>query len=217
MNRTETLSRLEALLPGRNLYDLARDHAITVRNGTRLNKGWVGQTIERVANLQNSNLQQPDGSDFELKSTSLILRNGEWTPKETIKITQLNPRAILEESFESSALWRKLTRLVFVGLHHESAVKCTLVRVCGIDISDPDMVEPIKRFWEDVRYLVGSGEIVEYYKVGTSDDYIQLRPTGNGKQWSTCPVTGEKFPIRAFYATKRLIHRIISVQTQIRS
>ena len=208
---SEAVEKLRRLLPGRNLYDLASQHSITIKKDGRKNKGWVGQTIERVADLTINNIQHRDGVDFELKSTTLVRRDERWAPKETIRITSLNPLAILEETFETSALWNKLSRLIFVGCHHVSTSQCLCVAIHQIDITDPKLIQSIRANWEEVRQTISLGEIATYHNVGNSTDYIQLRPTGDGTQTSVCPVTGEKFPARAFYGTKRLIREIFDV------
>src|SRR5215213_10207881 len=100
------------MAPQRNLYDLAREHGVTVEKEGKLNKGWMGHTLERVAGLPTSNLQLPDGEDFELKSTTFVRRGEAWAPKETIRVTQFNPHSILEETFETSSLWKKLESIV---------------------------------------------------------------------------------------------------------
>jgi DNA mismatch repair protein MutH len=210
-SRAHVLNYLSAILPGKNLYELAEIHAITVRKNGKLNKGWAGQTIERVAKLEGGNFQKRDGFDFELKSTSLKKNGDTWKPKETIKITQLTPSNIIEVEFETSALWNKLAHLILVGCHHETEDRCTVIRVDAIDINDPILVDEIKKFWEEVRYSVLSGDFVDFFNAGSSKDLVQLRPTGDGKQWSTCPTTAERFPARAFYGTKRLIEQVLKL------
>jgi len=207
-NRNEVISRLCEALPGRNLYDLAEAHGITVHCGDKINKGWVGQTIEKVAHVYGGNLQAPDGYDFELKSTTLLPQGETWRPKETIKVTQMSPETLIREEFETSALWKKLSRLIFVGCYHPTPRHGQVVMVGAIDITDPEIMRPIRAFWEDVRLSLSLGEFADNYNRGTSEDLIQLRPIGTSQNFSTCPITGRKFPSRAFYATKRLIQRI---------
>lgn len=209
MLRADSLLKLQSLLPGQNLHELAKKHEITVEVAGKKNKGWVGQTLEKVANLENSNLQKKDGEDFELKSTSLILKDGNWFPKETIKVTMLNPTRMIEETFETSALWNKLSRLILVGCYHENETLCQAITVKGIDITNPELVSPIQQFWEDIQYTLINGELSQYHDIGRSTDLIQLRPTGDGKHFSTCPMTGDKFPARAFYLTKIFISKIL--------
>jgi DNA mismatch repair protein MutH len=208
--RIEILKNLRANLPDKNLFDLANQFNIPIESHGKKNKGWVGQTVERLAGLSLSNSQSPDGIDCELKTTTLISKDGKWTPKETIKVTQLNPKSILQETFETSILWRKLSRLVFVGVNHVSLSECYAVQLGAIDVLSPQLVEPIRNFWEDVQHNILSGDMLSFYNLGSSEELIQLRPVGDGKLWSTCPITGEKFPARAFYATKNLIEQMMA-------
>lgn len=208
-NRSVVLDRLNQELPGKNLFDLAQMWGVPTRWGAQKNKGWVGQTIEKVAGLDNTNEAKKDGLDFELKTTSLLKKGEHFEPKETIKITQLNPALMLQEEFFSSILWEKLERLILVTYWTPQPEVALVEKILSITVRDPAIVNPIQRFWEDVKYLICSGEIKFHVNLGTSDDLIQLRPLGNGKQFSICPVTGESFPARAFYATKRLINLLM--------
>jgi DNA mismatch repair protein MutH len=208
-SRVFVAERLRSVLPGKNLFDLATQYSVTIRKEGRLNKGWVGQTIERVANLTAGNSQRRDGADFELKSTSLVPSDTGWKPKETIRITQLSPASLLQEEFEASALWEKLSSLIFVGCHHESSTSCKVISVSTIDLTDSDLKTEIRTFWEEVKLSLCLGEFPDLPNLGSYGNYIQLRGTGDGKGWSTCPVTGRRFPSRAFYGTKKLIERIL--------
>lgn len=207
--RSEILEKLGQSLPKKNIYDLAIQYHVPTQSHGHKNKGWVGQTVERAAGLSISNAQSPDGVDCELKTTTLLKREGKWVPKETLKITQLNPKQILQETFETSILWQKLSRLVFVGVHHLSETQCYAVQLGSIDLLNPDLIKPIQSFWEDVQHNILSGDMLNFYNLGNSEELIQLRPVGDGKLWSSCPMTGEKFPARAFYATKILIERML--------
>lgn len=208
-SRDQVMQTLRTVLPGVNLWEKAHYFRIPVQWGEKKNKGWVGQTIERLAGLSLSSDPAPDGHDFELKTTSLILREGLWVPKETLKITQLNPQHILEEEFSTSLLWKKLERLVLVGCCQYSPSRVEAIKISSITISAPSLIQELRAFWEDVRHLVCSGEIKSHINLGNSDSLLQLRPLGDGKQRSQCPITGEFFPARAFYATKKLINLLM--------
>ncbi len=208
-NRDIVVEILRRRVLGKNLAALASELGICSMIRGRLNKGWVGQTLERAADLSNSTSSQPDGPDFELKSTKVSLREGLWIPRETIKVTNLNPQKILQEEFETSTLWAKLKRLILVGCVYESPLEGRAVFVAPVEVNDPFLVSGVRAIWEDVRHLIVEGEISEHINLGKVDDLLQLRPTGSGKQVSLCPVTGRHFPARAFYATKRLLGQLI--------
>lgn len=208
--RNDVLIRLRETLPGRNLFELAAMHSVPVYFAGKKNKGWVGQTIEKVAGLKVDSSSTKDGADFELKTTSLRIQNGKLLPKETLKITQLNPAAILEENFESSVFWQKLERLILVGCYSPSPSICITKQIVSVDLLDPVLIKEIQSFWEDVRHTICSGEICYLNNLGSSEGLVQLRPLGDGKQMSICPVSGERFPSRAFYATKKLIRLLLN-------
>ncbi|MCB0406168.1 MAG: hypothetical protein KDD51_15410 [Bdellovibrionales bacterium] len=210
-DRKTALGRLQALPAGHNLYELAQSYGITVLRNGRLNKGWAGQTLERVAGLSTNNSAGRDGADFELKSTTLVQRKGIWRPRETIKVTTLNPLRILDEEFDTSALWTKLSRLILVGCSYPSPTHCEVVRVASVNTADTETKQALEGFWLDVKNTVCNGEIRDYKNLGSSDDLLQLRPTGTSRDLSLCPITQEYFPSCAFYATKRLIERFFAV------
>ncbi|NBX75762.1 MAG: hypothetical protein EBQ92_04345 [Proteobacteria bacterium] len=210
---SEVFRRLQENLPGRNLCDLAREHKIAIRFGSKKNKGWVGQTVEKVAGLKVSSEASPDGADFELKTTEVSFKDGKWIPKETLKITQVNPQQILEEEFESSIFWKKLNRLLIVAYDVHSEDLFQTRKIISTDLNNTKTAFEIRRFWEDVRHTICSGEIKDLINLGSSAGLVQLRPLGDGKQKSLCPITGEPFPARAFYATKNLLSLLLNQES----
>lgn len=204
--RFEVVRRLRVALFRKNLVELARLQGVTIRRGNRLNKGWVGVTVEKMAKVVGGNLQQRDGVDFELKTTSLILdRYGHYVPKETLCITQINPAALLRETFPASALWNKLSRLIIVGCVHESPDIVRVHSITPVDVSDQQLITHIRDYWLMIKRTAAAGELGDYSSRGTSDGYIQVRPKGDGIRTIPCPVTGRRIRPMAFYATKNFI------------
>jgi DNA mismatch repair protein MutH len=209
VHKQEALHFLRRTLLNKNMKELANSYSVPIFFGQKINKGWIGQTIERHLGLQNNTLNEPDGFDYELKTTEVFLKNNTWGAKETLKITQMNPSSILQEEFETSVFWKKLKALILVT--YEKKEDYFICRsVLDIHLSDKSFVGEIKQFWEDVRNAVCSGEIRDFINLGSSDSLIQLRPQGDGKQKSVCPISGENFPSRSFYATKKLVNQLIS-------
>ena len=209
--RFDAVGRLKQELRDENLFELANAFGVTIHREGKLNKGWVGQTIEKVGNILGGNLKRPDGVDFELKSVSLIKRGDDWFPKETMAITSFNPEAILREHFEDSALWHKLSRLIIVGCYHESKTQCWVKKVTPVDVSDPTLIQNLQDYWYHIKDTVEVGEIAEYSSKGTSSGFIQLRTKGSGKSESVCPMTGKRFKTRAFYATKEFLRYVLGL------
>lgn len=210
--REALVRRLESVLPGHDLHVLAQREGVTVDKDGQRNKGWVGQTVERVAGLVAGTAAMPDGGDFELKTTTLVRDGDGWKPKETIKVTMLNPEAVLDEELEQSLLWRKLARLVVVGVEHARDGSCRAVKVRGFDTEDPELVQGVREFWEELRRTIADGALPDVIgSVGTSDGWLQLRGSGTGREESRCPITGRRYPAQAFYATKRFVRRMLAL------
>ena len=210
--REALVRRLETLLPGQNLRALAQRERVTFERAGQRNKGWVGQTIERVAGLDGGSAARPDGGDYELKTTTLIRDGDRWKPKETIKVTMLNPQTILDEELEQSLLWRKLARLVVVGVEHRPDGTAEAVRIRAFDTRDPELVDGVRAYWEELRRTVAEGALPDVIgSHGTSEGWLQLRGTGTGRESSHCPITGRAFPSQAFYATKRFVRRMLAL------
>jgi DNA mismatch repair protein MutH len=197
---------VQALQQFRNveLATLANELGVTIEKSGKINKGWVGQTLDRLARTERVNAAAPDGVDFELKCVKGKIVSDEWLPAETFAITMLNPHQILQETFEGSALWHKIERLILVGHCYEtsSRTRARMSFVQPVNVADPKLFNEIRTFWEAIRGVVARGEIATYSSKGTSKRFVQLRTKGTSDRSGTCPKTGAKFNTRAFYATK---------------
>jgi DNA mismatch repair protein MutH len=216
--RFGVVQRLKRIIGQQNIADLAATHNVTIQRDGRVNKGWVGQTIDRIAKTAALSAQAPDGEDFELKSVKVAWNEQykQWEPKETMAITMMNPKKILLENFEDSALWHKLSRMILMGHSYDlsSSLKVTVrYQPRPIDISDPELVTNIKLYWEQIKTTVSEGKISLYSSKGTSKGFIQLRTKGSGgeKGKIACPISGIMFNSRAFYATKPFLNYVLGV------
>ena len=208
--RFAVIDRLRIALRNRDIAEFAHELGVPIYKDGKWNKGWVGQTIDRIAKTALLSAQQPDGDDFELKSVHLQLRHDEWVPKDTIAITMFNPTAILTETFDQSPVWHKLQRMILVGhVYPDGNREHALVKfIAPVDVSDPAIRTELETYWCLIQDIVRAGSISTYSSKGTSNGFIQLRTKGSGTSTSTCPITGAKFNTRAFYATKRLIRYV---------
>jgi len=101
---------------GQDLSKLAEQFGITVSKDGKLNKGWKGLVLERLAGLSSNCKQAPNGLGFELKSTAFYQVKGKWIPKETFAITMINPQNLIDTPFFESHCWEKLKSLVFCAV-----------------------------------------------------------------------------------------------------
>jgi hypothetical protein len=85
------------------------------------------------------------------------------------------------------------------------------VRVSTFDLADPELYRAVEEDWREIKLTVAMGEIATYSSAATSDGVLQLRSVGTKRQLSLCPVTGERFPSLAFYATKRLVKAVMGL------
>ena len=100
---------------GRDLREIAEEFGVSVFVNGKKNKGWAGLTLERCIKIDPNCVQAPNGLGWELKTTSLISRDGHWRPKETLAVTMINPGRDVETSFEQSHLWAKLRKTIVCG------------------------------------------------------------------------------------------------------
>jgi DNA mismatch repair protein MutH len=215
--RFEVIKAFKYELKAKVFSDISKNLGVTIVGGDtcgKINKGWVGQTLDKIIKTPQVNARLPDGADFELKSISGIIKSGMWEPKETMAITMLSAKQILNETFESSAVWHKLSRLILVGhVYGDTPMQATIVKISPVDVSDPELVRQLRQYWKLIQTTVCEGNISEYSSKGTSSGYLQLRTKGSGgtKGKSRCPVSGRLFNSRAFYATKPFLRYVLGV------
>ena len=121
MDREAAIRELRRL-EGQNLRPVADSLGVTVRKDGRLNKGWVGHTIERFLGLPLNSSRSPNFGSWELKVVSLkYLKSGVLVPKETMAITMIDPVEVAAKEFEESHLYTKLRRILAVARIYESS------------------------------------------------------------------------------------------------
>lgn len=186
---------------GKDLFSLAHAFGITTFLNDKQNKGWKGLVLERCAGLDNNNISAPNGIGFELKSVAFVKKNDTWTAKETMAITMINPKKLIEQEFYKSGLWEKLKALVFCavewnGFNSKSAI---LLDVTSFDFQgDQKIIDEIKADYDFIRdKLIKQGfESL----TGRDGKWIQARTKGAGHGSTS----------RAFYARKELVNYIFS-------
>ena len=171
--RLTTIQNLKDFVYKKNMLNVAEELGVTIYKDGKLNKGWVGQTLDKIANTIHVNSQLPDGYDYELKSVKIARKNDEWLPAETMAITMFNPNKILNETFENSSLWHKLEKLIIVGCFYESRdpLSVFIKFIKPVDTSDEGIIFAVKNYWTHIRNLVEEGKIASYSSKGTSSGY----------------------------------------------
>jgi len=184
---------------GQDLSVLAKKHGITKYKNGKQNKGWKGLTLERLAGLSTDNTPSPNGLDFELKSTSYIIKDGIYKPKETMAITMINPIDLKNTSFYKSHCWRKLKSIVFcaVSWYGKNIKKSELLKVTSFEfLKDEKLIKEIEEDYEFIRKkLINNGFSA---LTGKDGKWIQARTKEPGHGSIS----------RAFYARKNLLNSI---------
>jgi len=169
----------------------------------RLNKGWKGIVLERLAGLDNNNDQAPNGLGFELKSTAYYVVRDSWRPKETMAITMINPNKLIETAFYDSHCWEKLKSIVFCAVSWDGHFNTTsrLLSVTSFDfLEDRALLDEIEADYEFIRNkcaVNGFGALT-----GKDGKWIQARTKGPGHGSIS----------RAFFARKELLNVILQIK-----
>lgn len=201
ITRIRAIQNLERFI-GNDLSELAHGFGITTYKDGRQNKGWKGQTLEKLAGLEINNQQAPNGLGFELKSTAFHKVRGYWVPKETFAITMINPSNLILTPFYKSHCWEKLKSLIYCavswnGRHNE---KSELLKVQSFDfLESEEIINEIKADYEFIRSKLNTEGFSAL--TGTDGKWIQARTKG----------AGHGSVSRAFYARKILIKEIINL------
>lgn len=139
---------------GQNLRDLALKYKITTFETGKQNKGWKGLALEKLAGLDTNISKAPNGLNFELKSVSFCERKGELVPRETMAITMINPKELIDFDFYSSHCWSKLKAIVFCAVrwNGKNAGDSELLKVTSFDFSnDGELINEIKADYDFIR------------------------------------------------------------------
>lgn len=203
MERNLAIKKLKEL-EGQNLHDMAKKYDVTVEKDGRQNKGWAGHVCERHLGLPINSAQSPNFGSWELKSFPVIYRNNQVVIKETMAVTMIDPRNVLETPFIESHLLSKLQKAVLV------------VRQVGENFLEPSYVHAVIPFdlsQEKLRIIEGDyEEIREIIRLkgfdqltGRMGEFIQPRTKGAGH--------GSKS--RAFYARKDFLRAALDEASKL--
>jgi len=200
VERKEAIIKLNELI-GMELHDLANKYNVTIYRNGKVNKGWAGHVFERHLELPINSAQSPNFGSWELKSIPLKkLKNGQWTVKETMAITMIDPINIMQKEFEDSHLLSKLKKAVIV------------VRTVGESFEDPSYIHSIVQYnleGEAYQIIKNDYNIVRDTLLNNIDGfnmltgrmgkYVQPRTKGSGHGSTS----------RAFYARASFLKQII--------
>lgn len=173
----ELLAHARALV-GARLADLADALGLPVPLGHATTKGWSGQIIERELGADQGSRAGPDFAALgvELKTVPV---NAVLLPRESTAVCAIDPVAIAAESWETSAVRRKLERVLWIALAVSPGGDVGDRRVAGVRLWSPDA--------EQDALLRGDFETIVrgYFRRGRGDELsgrvgrvLHVRPKG---------------------------------------
>lgn len=199
MEREDALHTLRQLV-GRDLHELAKQYPqVTVGR----NKGWAGHVCEVHLGLALNSSPEPNGGSWELKQVSLKrTAEGFLTAKETMAITMITPKRVLEKPFEESDLLKKLRRLVLVAriyLPHSPLAEVALVREADISVDVPLIYNQVRDDYEFIRETLRTDGF--HALSGKMGKLVQPRTKGAGHGSTS----------RAFYARTQFVNILLGL------
>ncbi len=156
---TTLLSRAEQL-SGKTIAQCALMAGTTVPCDHSRKKGWFGQVIERILGADASNHQCPDFThlDIELK-TLPINHNGR--PSESTFVTSIQYERIAKETWETSAVFRKLNQVLWVPVEDSPKIPFSKRYVGSPFLWTPNPAElqTLKTDWLELTLMLSLGDV----------------------------------------------------------
>ena len=175
---------------------------MTVWKDGKLNKGWVGHTIERFLGLPLNSSRAPNFGTWELKVISLRRRKDcQLRPKETMALTMLDPVEVLAKEFEESHLFNKMRKILVVAriFENQEETRTLLHCVSEFDLDNPDTLQQVKADYDLIRATIRTKGFDSLSgKLGV---LVQPRTKGTGHGSKT----------RAFYARTGFVAQILGI------
>jgi len=166
------------------------------------NKGRPGLFLESLVGIPHSNecLDCIDGElkVFEVKKT----KKGNYVPKETIAVTMLSQKSLIEEDFMESRCFKKLTNVLYVPYLRDNST-ITYLTPTIIDLLNPVHNHILEKLQYDYHLIktrfVETNTLENTSSIGT---YLQNRTKGPG---------GKAKKTRGYYLKHTFIKEFIPI------
>lgn len=180
--RTEAeLFQRARALAGRTLGSIAAEHGSVPPVELVKAKGWAGQLLERALGASAASRAEPDFQHLgvELKSLPVDARG---RPRESTFVCTIALSEIGDVEWESSRVWRKLRRVLWLPIEADRRLLPAERRVGEPLLWSPSAEEEsaLRFDWEELSGLMGRGAVEAI--TGHLGKWLQVRPkAANGQ------------------------------------
>jgi DNA mismatch repair endonuclease MutH len=188
-----------------NLLDYAKKNKIPVFINGNLDKGWKGNVIEHLLNINKNNSKDTDLPGIEVKTTPVIIKNNKLVAKETTCLSVINTKEIISTTFENSKFYHKIKNILFIAINVTNPDYPKIESFSFFNLQNHK--ELLKEIADDYNQL--AEQILDNIREGFSDD---LNFSANfGKVIQPRPKTGKKGNYTwAFYLKKEFLIQILN-------
>ena len=188
-----------------NLLDYAYKNSIPVYVNGNLNKGWKGNVVEHILNINQNSKKGSDYEGLEIKTVPIV-KNGNYIQvKETTCLSVIDMKSLITQTFEDSDLLKKIQKTLFVTIDVSDIKNPHIDSTIYVDFSLHNeiynsMKSDYNNIVEHILDNISSDNSMDKHFTGKLGTVIQPRPK-----------TGKKGGyVWAFYMKKHILEKFLN-------
>lgn len=209
----EELVRRAAALAGLSIAEVAQRVGFRLPPDLRRHKGVIGDLLERVLGADAGSRPLPDFVDLGIELKSIpVGRN--LRPRESTHVCTVALGELAGQTWQTSAIRRKLARVLFVPVEADPDVPLARRRIGQAVLWSPaeDEDAQLRRDWEEQLELIATGQIEALSAhLGSC---MQVRPKGRDRRDLVASYDADGNPAatlpRGFYLRPEFTARILA-------
>lgn len=199
-------------LAGKSLASIAQELDIAVPENLRVEKGWLGQLLERALGAGSGSLAQADFPELgiELKSLPIAL-NGVPTESTWVCVADLTPSSAC--TWENSLVYEKLKKVLWVPVQDVDDIPLAERRVGSAILWTPNETQmaALRTDYLELTERIAMGEIEAIS--AHHGQALQLRPKAANRKVLTEAIGPDGFRIhtlpRGYYLRRQFTYQIL--------
>lgn len=170
------LLRYADKIVGKTLKSLAASSNVSIPNGQKSAKGWIGELIEKNLGATAGPRPEPDFPALGIELKTLPL-NRQHKPKESTFVCSVSLGG-QENAWETSLVKRKLSRVLWIPVEADPSIPFPQRRIGNALLWSPSTADfkIIQSDWEELMDMINMGEISKI--TASIGKYLQIRPKG---------------------------------------